>query len=164
MLKSKHFLIASFSFFVITSIAAYAQGLYSDITVTLRWLTALAFVGYGYKQKSLTAWIFVSMVVGTAVGLDFPELANNLKVLSSIFLKFQIVKVSYDLFPFWCVLPTAQGLSSFLHVFVTIVREIYNRYRRTCWPGIVHKIASRMHTRKYYHPAVPGDLLLYISP
>ena len=87
MLKAGHYLIAAFSFLLVACIAFYAQGLHSNIGVLLRWLTVLLFSIYGYKQKSLTAWIFVSMVIGTAIGLDFPEYANGLKVLSSIFLK-----------------------------------------------------------------------------
>lgn len=87
MLKAGHYLVASLSLLLVSCIAFYVQGLHSEIGIVMRWLTVLLFSIYGFKQKSLTAWIFVSMVIGTAVGLDFPEYATGLKVLSSIFLK-----------------------------------------------------------------------------
>ena len=56
-----------------------------------RWIAVLALVAYGFAKRSLTAWIFVSMVVGAEIGHDFPALANNLKILGQIFL--QLIKV-----------------------------------------------------------------------
>jgi proton glutamate symport protein len=39
------------------------------------------------RRISLTQWIILSMVVGTLVGWAFPDIAVNLKILSSIFLR-----------------------------------------------------------------------------
>jgi Na+/H+-dicarboxylate symporter len=39
------------------------------------------------RRISLTQWILLSMVVGVAVGLLFPEWSQNLKVVSNIFLR-----------------------------------------------------------------------------
>lgn len=39
------------------------------------------------RKLSLTHWILISMVVGTVIGYCFPETAQNLKPLSSIFLR-----------------------------------------------------------------------------
>ncbi len=44
-------------------------------------------IGYALKKRSLTTWILVSMVVGIVIGLEFPEQAIELRVLSQIFLK-----------------------------------------------------------------------------
>jgi proton glutamate symport protein len=65
----------------------YFNDMKSSISIGSRWLSVVFFCIYGYKQKSLTAWIFISMVIGVFVGIDFPEIAENSKVLSSIFLK-----------------------------------------------------------------------------
>ena len=53
----------------------------------LRWLVLIALCFFGYKKKSLTTWIFISMLVGAEVGYDFPDVAINLKVISTAFLK-----------------------------------------------------------------------------
>jgi proton glutamate symport protein len=39
------------------------------------------------KNISLTKWIFISMIVGTAVGFLFPEFSQNLRIVSNIFLR-----------------------------------------------------------------------------
>lgn len=39
------------------------------------------------KKLSITQWIIVAMVVGTLIGWQFPEVAVNLKLLSTIFLR-----------------------------------------------------------------------------
>lgn len=52
-----------------------------------RWIGLVAVVGYCLKKSSLTTWIFGSMLIGTAIGTDFPEVAMNLKVVSQLFLK-----------------------------------------------------------------------------
>jgi len=40
-----------------------------------------------FRKLSLTHWILISMVVGTLIGYCFPETAQNLKPMSSIFLR-----------------------------------------------------------------------------
>jgi proton glutamate symport protein len=42
---------------------------------------------YAIYKKSLTTWILTSMVIGVEIGLDFPEVAKDLKILSQIFLR-----------------------------------------------------------------------------
>jgi proton glutamate symport protein len=46
---------------------------------------------YALRRRSLTVWIFFSMVAGVEVGLDAPHLAVSLRVLSDIFLR--LIKV-----------------------------------------------------------------------
>lgn len=52
-----------------------------------RWVFIASLGLYAYFKKSLTTWILTSMVIGVAIGIDFPEFAKNLKVLSNIFLR-----------------------------------------------------------------------------
>lgn len=87
MFKPRNFLITALLLLLIAAISVYFGDLDSVLSITSRWLTVICFCIYGVKQKSLTAWIFISMVIGIFVGIDFPEIAENSKVLSSIFLK-----------------------------------------------------------------------------
>jgi proton glutamate symport protein len=87
MFKPRNFLITALLLLLIAAISVYFGDLDSVISITSRWLTVICFCIYGVKQKSLTAWIFISMVIGIFVGIDFPEIAENSKVLSSVFLK-----------------------------------------------------------------------------
>jgi proton glutamate symport protein len=60
------------------------------ITV-LRWVGLLAIAAVGLRGRSLTYWIFFSMLVGGEIGLDRPQLAEHLRVWSDIFLR--LIKV-----------------------------------------------------------------------
>jgi proton glutamate symport protein len=53
----------------------------------MRWVFITSFVLFAFYKKSLTTWILASMVIGVEVGLDFPLFAQNLRVLSQIFLR-----------------------------------------------------------------------------
>ena len=56
-------------------------------TGVVRW-TALTMLAYaGWQKKSLTYWIFFSMLVGLEIGLDWPGVAGRLRILSDIFLR-----------------------------------------------------------------------------
>ena len=61
------------------------------LAIGVRWLglAVLAFVGI--RNSSLTFWIFFSMLLGLAIGLEGPGLAAHLRVLSDIFLR--LIKV-----------------------------------------------------------------------
>ena len=87
MFKPLNFLIAGLLFLLIAFISVYFDDLHSLIASGTRWLSLFFLCIYGIKKKNLTVWIFISMVVGVIVGIDFPNLAENSKVLSSIFLK-----------------------------------------------------------------------------
>lgn len=62
-------------------------GLPTAVTGFLRYLAVFLGIGFALNKPKLTHWIFVSMLIGMAVGYDFPELAINLNVLSKIFMK-----------------------------------------------------------------------------
>lgn len=53
----------------------------------VRWVFIGSLILFAIYKKSLTTWILTSMVIGVEVGLDFPVFAQNLKVLSNIFLR-----------------------------------------------------------------------------
>lgn len=52
-----------------------------------RWAVVGGCIWYALFKKSLTTWIFVSMVAGAELGFDFPGVSGNMKVLSMIFLR-----------------------------------------------------------------------------
>jgi len=47
----------------------------------------LALVYLGLRRRSLSTWIFLSILLGVLIGHDFPALAIHLRVLSRIFLR-----------------------------------------------------------------------------
>ena len=64
-------------------IVAVAPG----VLMASRWLAIAGLVAYALNRRSLTTWILVAMVIGSAVGHDFPDVAVALRVLSQIFLR-----------------------------------------------------------------------------
>ncbi|HXY00692.1 MAG TPA: cation:dicarboxylase symporter family transporter [Candidatus Limnocylindrales bacterium] len=56
-----------------------------------RWLGLALLVFGGLRKRSLTYWIFFAMLLGLELGLDKPQLATHLRVLSDIFLR--LIKV-----------------------------------------------------------------------
>ncbi|GAB3839099.1 dicarboxylate/amino acid:cation symporter [Hymenobacter jeollabukensis] len=57
------------------------------VPLAARWLALAAMIAWAAQRRSLTFWIVVSMLVGAEAGADFPEGAQNLKVLSDVFLR-----------------------------------------------------------------------------
>lgn len=57
----------------------------------LRWAGLLVLVYGGLQRRSLTYWIFFAMLLGLELGLDWPQFATHLRVLSDIFLR--LIKV-----------------------------------------------------------------------
>jgi proton glutamate symport protein len=53
----------------------------------IRWAGIALLIYYAIRKKSLTTWILTSMVIGAEIGYSFPEVAQNLNVLSKIFLR-----------------------------------------------------------------------------
>ena len=52
-----------------------------------RYVFLASLIIYGIYKKSLTAWIMVAMAIGVEIGVDFPKGSQDLKFLSSIFLR-----------------------------------------------------------------------------
>ncbi|SDC49042.1 dicarboxylate/amino acid:cation symporter [Niabella drilacis] len=53
----------------------------------LRWVVIASLVLFAGYKRSLTTWIFVAMAIGVEIGVDFPAFSQNLKFLSTIFLR-----------------------------------------------------------------------------
>jgi Na+/H+-dicarboxylate symporter len=80
-------------FLVIAAVAAAATGLVwftsgsPTLFLVMRWLVLLTLVIYALFKRTLTAWIFVAMLLGAEIGHDFPGVATHLRVLALIFLR-----------------------------------------------------------------------------
>jgi len=59
----------------------------SMVFPALRWAALAALVADGLIRRTLTAWIFIAMLLGAEIGHDFPNVATNLRVLAMIFLR-----------------------------------------------------------------------------
>ena len=59
--------------------------------VAVRWTGLVAIAFTGLWRQSLTRWIFFAMLLGGEIGLDRPQFAEHLRVLSEIFLR--LIKV-----------------------------------------------------------------------
>ncbi|MCC7505280.1 MAG: cation:dicarboxylase symporter family transporter [Saprospiraceae bacterium] len=94
MESKKSFWLAVFSVLAVGLVHLAAR--YFSLTIDpgflmgLRWYAIGALAYYGYQQRSLTTWILISMVVGMEVGVDFPQTAGQMEVLSKIFI--QLIK------------------------------------------------------------------------
>ena len=80
-------------FLVIAAVAAGATGLIwlqsgpPSLLLLMRWLVLATLVAYACFRRSLTAWIFVAMLLGAEIGHDLPSVALHLRVLAMIFLR-----------------------------------------------------------------------------
>ncbi|MGZ8510622.1 MAG: dicarboxylate/amino acid:cation symporter [Chitinophagaceae bacterium] len=52
-----------------------------------RWIFVGSLALFAVYKRSLTTWILVAMAIGVEIGVDFPAFSQNLKFLSSIFLR-----------------------------------------------------------------------------
>jgi len=59
----------------------------SPLPGVFRWLGLMVLLAYGCLRRTLTAWIFIAMLLGAEFGHDFPGLAIKLQVLALIFLR-----------------------------------------------------------------------------
>jgi proton glutamate symport protein len=57
------------------------------VLVTSRWVVVASLVLFGIYKRSLTTWILVAMAIGVEIGVDFPKGSQDLKFLSTIFLR-----------------------------------------------------------------------------
>jgi proton glutamate symport protein len=82
--------VAGVLLFLLGAALAIVLGPQLWITV-LRWAGLAAIATAGYRGRSLTYWIFFAMLLGGEIGLDWPQVAEHLRVLSDIFLR--LIKV-----------------------------------------------------------------------
>jgi proton glutamate symport protein len=80
-------------FLVIATVAAGATGLIwlqsgpASLLLLMRWLVLATLVAYACFRRTLTAWIFVAMLLGAEIGHDLPGAAIHVRVLAMIFLR-----------------------------------------------------------------------------
>jgi len=72
---------------VLLAVNQYVTPLPAPLLFTVRWLAIATVILHAFHKRSLTAWILVGMVVGAAVGFDWPRVGLNLSVVSRIFLR-----------------------------------------------------------------------------
>lgn len=58
-----------------------------NVLMVFRWIAIGAIVGYAVYKKSLTTWILISMIVGAEFGVDLPNVAVKMQLVSKIFLR-----------------------------------------------------------------------------
>ncbi len=91
MNKRKAGLIALVLFTVVAIIhVIHGQGLATFSAGTLmaaRWVFVASLILFALYKKSLTTWILVAMAIGVEIGIDFPKGSQELKFLSTIFLR-----------------------------------------------------------------------------
>ncbi len=66
---------------------AVAAGSHSALAAVLRTVSILIPCAWAFGRRSLTVWIFWSMLAGIELGLDLPAFALHLHVLSALFLR-----------------------------------------------------------------------------
>ncbi len=72
---------------VLIALSFFFKIIPDNVMFAARWITALSFVLYALRKKSLTTWILYSIVLGALLGHDFPDLAKSLHPLSQGFIK-----------------------------------------------------------------------------
>src|SRR5687767_13451671 len=58
-----------------------------DVLLASRWIVVASLVLFALYKRSLTTWILVAMAIGVEIGVDFPRGSQDLKFLSTIFLR-----------------------------------------------------------------------------
>jgi hypothetical protein len=80
--------VATFTLAATLSVVShYFTPLPAILLLTVRWIAMGTLVLYALYKRSLTTWILVAMVIGAALGHDWPRVALHLRVLSMIFLR-----------------------------------------------------------------------------
>ncbi len=57
------------------------------VTAIVRWVAIAIICYWAWLKNSLTTWILISMVIGSEVGHDFPEISHHLNIVSRIFIR-----------------------------------------------------------------------------
>jgi proton glutamate symport protein len=80
--------VAALTLSVVLSVGShYGAPIAESFLLVIRWIAILSLLPYGFSKRSLTAWIFIAMLAGAAIGHDWPQVAMNLRVVGLIFLR-----------------------------------------------------------------------------
>ncbi len=88
--RDRNFSLLVISGIVLYSLAAAAQHLFPAArpgVLTVRVLALILLAWAAMRRRSLTGWIFLSMLVGVELGVDAPRVAIASRVFSDIFLR-----------------------------------------------------------------------------
>ena len=91
-LTQHRFLIVLFSGISLAAILHIGQfydfwNIAAEVLTAFRWIVILLFCWLGFRRRSLTTWILISMIIGVEFGHDFPSIAIHLNLFSKIFLR-----------------------------------------------------------------------------
>ncbi|MEI7491810.1 MAG: cation:dicarboxylase symporter family transporter [Bacteroidota bacterium] len=80
--------LISFTLVIVFLLINHYTGLNAPeaLLIPLRWLPIAIFMLYAAKKKSLTTWIFFSMLAGVEFGYDLPVVAKEMNLVSQIFI------------------------------------------------------------------------------
>jgi proton glutamate symport protein len=85
--SSERLLLAASGLLLAIGIALAALHANPILAVSLRWIAIALLTAFAIRRRTLTPWIFVSMIAGAELGFDAPHLAVSLRVFSDIFLR-----------------------------------------------------------------------------
>ena len=72
---------------ILSVVSQYLTPLPASFLLTFRWICIATLILYALYKRTLTTWILVAMVMGAALGHDWPRVALHLRLLSMIFLR-----------------------------------------------------------------------------
>lgn len=78
--------LAGLAIFGVAALAPLAFGAHAWMAAA-RWMGIAVLAAAGIRKPTLTYWIFFSMLAGFEIGIDRPHIAENLRILSDIFLR-----------------------------------------------------------------------------
>ncbi len=71
-----------------TLMAYYFPSGWAGASATILRIITILLMGYlCWRKRSLTTWILFSMVIGAELGFDLPQVGNELKIVSNVFLR-----------------------------------------------------------------------------
>jgi proton glutamate symport protein len=85
------FICAGLLLFAVGALLLFVAPAYTITSAAIRWTAILCLAIAGLRRSTLTFWIFFAMFAGLEIGLDQPQFATHLRLLSDIFLR--LIKV-----------------------------------------------------------------------
>lgn len=87
-LTSSRVLLPTGTVFYVSGLVAILNGSgQAWIAISVRMVALILLAWWAFRKRSLTAWIFWSMLAGVEVGMDAPSFALHLKIFSDLFLR-----------------------------------------------------------------------------
>ncbi len=74
-------------FAVLFLVSHYVVMVPAPVMLTVRWFAIASLICFAFYKRTLTTWILVAMVLGAAIGHDWPNVGVNLRVVSMVFLR-----------------------------------------------------------------------------